>query len=293
MRDMVVAMERKGACRAKALKTLGDLPPFSPVLTRLLADLGREDVSFGKLADLIEKDTVIAGNVLHVVNSALYGRRGSINSVRAAVSVLGLNKLRNFVLSMSVSRMWSQAALPRRFNTARFNRHSVATAIMADLLAQHLPVPYPEGAFVAGLFHDLGKMLIAVGMKSEWEEIDAMYHRGGCSLMDCEEAVLGVSHAELSGAAVASWNLPAPIQAAVYHHHCPEPLAPGLQTSLSRAVAAADHHANNNGCSVDPQIQERDLQCDHTLVSLGLADRCESVTQQYQAELEAIAGFFR
>jgi HD-like signal output (HDOD) protein len=293
MKDMVATMEKKSNCRAKALKTLGDLPPFSPVLNRLLADLGRDDVSFGKLADLIEKDTVIAGNVLHVVNSALYGRRGTINSVRSAVSVLGLNKLRNFVLSMSVARLWNQAALPKRFNTARFNRHAVATAIMSDLLAQHLPIPYPEGAFVAGLFHDLGKMLIAVGMKSDWEEVDALYQRGSRTLVECEEMVLGVNHAELSGAAVAAWSLPAPIQAAVYNHHQPEPLAEGSQISLSRAVAAADHHANNNGCSVDPQIRDVDLQGQYTLASLGLSDRLDSVIQQYEAELEAIAGFFR
>lgn len=290
---MVVTMERKGASRTKALKTLGELPPFSPVLNRLLADLGRDDVSFGKLADLIEKDTVIAGSVLHVVNSALYGRRGTINSVRSAVSVLGLNKLRNFVLSMSVARMWTQASLPRHFNTARFNRHSVATAIMADFLAQHLAISYPEGAFVAGLFHDLGKMLIAVGMKSDWEEIDTMYHRGGASLVECEEAVLGVNHAELSGAAVAYWNLPAPIQTAVFNHHRPEQEPSGPSITLSRAVAAADHHANNSGCSVDPRIQEVDLQCANTIESLGMGDKTASVIQQYEAELEAIAGFFR
>jgi HD-like signal output (HDOD) protein len=223
----------------------------------------------------------------------LYGRRGTINSVRSAVAVLGLNKLRNFVLSMSVARLWSQAALPRRFNTTRFNRHAVATAILSDLIAQHLPIPYPEGAFVAGLFHDLGKMLIAVGMKSDWEEIDGLYQRGSGTLLECEEMVLGVNHAELSGAAVASWNLPAPIQTAVYNHHLPEPLPEGFTISLSRAVAAADHHANNNGCSVDPQIRDMDLQSSYTLPSMGLSEHLDPIIKQYEEELEAIAGFFR
>ena len=56
---------------------------------------------------------------------------------------------------------------------ARFNIHSVAVAILADLIAQRAPVEYPEGAFVAGLFHDLGKLLIAFALGEEYEYIQA------------------------------------------------------------------------------------------------------------------------
>jgi EAL and modified HD-GYP domain-containing signal transduction protein len=81
-------------------------------LNRLLATLAGDDVSFAHVAELIEKDTVLAGNVLGVVNSALYGLDGTVNSVRHAVAILGMNKLRNVALSMSVSRMWGQARTP-------------------------------------------------------------------------------------------------------------------------------------------------------------------------------------
>ena len=99
--------------REKALRGLGDLPPFSPILNKLLATLADEDVSFARLAELIEKDTVLAGNVLRLVNSALYGRRGTISSVRHAVSLMGVVKLRNSAMTLSVSRMWSQAKTPK------------------------------------------------------------------------------------------------------------------------------------------------------------------------------------
>jgi HD-like signal output (HDOD) protein len=279
--------------REKAMKALGELPPFSPILNRLLADLGRDDVSFSKLSDLIEKDTVIAGNILRVVNSALYGRRGTINSVRNAVSVLGLNKLRNFVLGMSVSRMWTQSAVPKTFSTARFNQHNVATAILADLLAQYRPVHYPEGAFVAGLFHDLGKMLIVIGMRAQADEIQKLYAAGTMRLIECEESVLGLNHADLSAAAVLSWNLPEPIQAAVAHHHRPALAAPKDTIPLSRAIAAANHYVNNNGRSVDPAISPLDLECPDTLESLGLGDKTEAVLKQFETEFEAISGFFK
>src|SRR5215470_13616453 len=87
----------------KILGSLDKLPPFSPVLTRLLATLADEDVSFGTLAGIIETDAVLAGNLLRVVNSVLYGRPASINSVRHAVSILGSVKVRNMVLGLSVT----------------------------------------------------------------------------------------------------------------------------------------------------------------------------------------------
>ena len=115
-----------GLLRARAIRCLGELPPFSPILNRLLASLAKEDVSFNKLGDLIEKDPVMAGNLLHLVNSALYARRGSINSVRHALSLLGINKLRNAVLGMSITRMWNQVRTPPSWSMARFNMHSSA-----------------------------------------------------------------------------------------------------------------------------------------------------------------------
>ena len=81
-------------------------------MNRLIASLASDDVSFAKIADLIEKDTVLAGNILKLVNSALYGLAGTVNSIRHAVSLLGITKLRNAALSMSVARMWNQVKTP-------------------------------------------------------------------------------------------------------------------------------------------------------------------------------------
>ena len=88
----------------RILKSLDKLTPFSPVLTRVLATLNDEDVSLGELAGIIETDTVLAGNILRLVNSPLYGRSATINSVRRAVAIVGRIKIRNLVLGLSVSR---------------------------------------------------------------------------------------------------------------------------------------------------------------------------------------------
>src|SRR6266481_3905978 len=163
MKNVTVSVNAPNV-RDRALVALGKLPPFSPILNRLIASLASEDVSFAKAADLIEKDTVLAGNILRLVNSALYGLRGTVNSIRHAISLLGIAKLRNATLSMSVARMWSQVKTPPGWSMASFNLHSVGVGILADLLAQGRAVEYSEGAFAAGLFHDLGLLLVALGL---------------------------------------------------------------------------------------------------------------------------------
>jgi HD-like signal output (HDOD) protein len=92
---------------------MSDLPPFSPVFNRLLASLANEDTPLGEIAGIIEKDAVIAGNVLKLVNSAMYGRRDSVTSIRHASSLLGINRLRNAVLGLSLARMWNNVKTPQ------------------------------------------------------------------------------------------------------------------------------------------------------------------------------------
>ena len=88
--------------------------------------------------------------------------------------LLGIAKLRNAALSMSVARMWTQVKTPPGWSTANFNQHSVGVGILSDLLAQRLNVAYAEGAFAAGLFHDLGLLLVAIGLHDEYKQLSLL-----------------------------------------------------------------------------------------------------------------------
>src|SRR5882724_1393718 len=202
---MSMGTTTNAAARDRIMGELDKLPPFSPVLTRLLATLADDDVSFGQMAAIIETDAVLAGNLLRVVNSPLYGRIATINSVRHAVAILGSVKIRNLVLGLSVSRRWAGAHVPGKWAARQFNAHSLAVAVLSDLVALDSPVPYPEGAFTAGLLHDVGKLLIAIAVPAEFEAIWDFYQSGGDSAGDCEMDILGVTHAEVSGAIQEKW----------------------------------------------------------------------------------------
>jgi HD-like signal output (HDOD) protein len=280
--------------RERSLIALDQLPPFSPILNRLIASLANENISFSAIADLIEKDTALAGNILRLVNSALYGFRGTINSVRQAVSLMGINKLRNAALSMSVTRMWNQVKNPAGWSTPNFNQHSVGVAILADLLAQKLPVAYAEGAFAAGLFHDLGLLLIAIGLPEEYKQMSLLCQQNKRWTLEYEIAVLGMTHAELSAEALAHWNLPEPIQTAVRYHVDPDidptPLTAG-QLPLSRVLSAADRYVKGKGVFVS-LFECPSEEPDDALEQLDLGDRLPMILTEFENQFTAIKAYF-
>ena len=291
---VVRTLAAKSNVRERALECLGQLPPFSPILMRVLASLASEDVSFAKLADLIEKDTVLAGNILRLVNSALYGLKGTVNSVRHAVNLLGLTKIRNVTLGLSVARMWTNTKTSPGWSRARFNLHSLGVAILADLLSPEVRVNYPEGAFTAGLFHDLGHLLIAVGLPKEHAEVMNLLQRGYGTLLECEKDVLDLDHAELSAEALAIWNLPVSIQVAVRFHHDleadPTTVHPG-ELRLSQLVSAADVYTNQMGLSIDTLIHS-DGDGEAALAALGVGDDLPRILEQFENEFTTIRALF-
>jgi HD-like signal output (HDOD) protein len=272
---------------------LSQLPPFSPILNRVLASLATEDVSFIAISELIEKDTVLAGNTLRLVNSALYGRRATVNSVRHAVSLLGVNKLRNATLGMSVTRLWNQLRTPSGWSMAKFNLHSVATGMFADMLSQDVPVEYPEGAFAAGLFHDLGRLLMAIGLPDEDTQITQLHATAGGSRCKCEEVVLGFTHAELSSDALEQWNLPEEIRTAVLYHDAPDLAPPGSGgLSLSRVIHMANAYVSAIGYQMDGEPHTEMDDAMRGLEELQTGRPLPMLLESFAAEFEAVRALF-
>jgi putative nucleotidyltransferase with HDIG domain len=258
-----------------------------------MASLGGEDVSFAVLGDLIEKDTVLAGNILRVVNSAIYARRGTVNSVRRALSVLGLEKVRNTILAMSVSRMLHQVREPAGWSMERFNKHSAAVAMLSDLLAQYVRTDYGEGAFVGGLLHDVGRMLIVMGLPKEYADIRTLYQESGRAWVDCEMQILGFNHAGLSADAMDHWKLPEQIRAAIQRHHAPPEMRDGTPAPLARVLQAADVYVNTQGFSVLAGNEAEPANPAQLFEELGLdTDAQTRLVDQFKEEHNAIAQYY-
>ncbi len=232
--------------QSQILDKLADLPPFSPVLVKLLGTFGQTNISCTALASLIEQDPVLAGCVLRLANSALYSQNRAITTIAAAINLIGIDRLRNVVTALSVSQMWKRLPSAEGWCTADFNEHGLATAILAASLSDHMSNDFPEGAFLGGLLHDVGKLLIVMAVPSDYLAIVHRYEEEGTkrSWIECEREVLDTDHASLSALALEQWKIAEPIRRAVAWHHDPEP------RKLSQVIALADSLANALGYSV-------------------------------------------
>lgn len=232
-----------------------------------------DDISLPALADLIEKDTLISGKILSIANSAAYSRGQGTYSIRHAVARLGLNRIRNTVLGLSVTRVWSGVRVPDRFSMLRFNQHALATATMSDLLVERVSTADAEQAFLAGLFHDIGQLFLASMYPVEYDTILQREYVGGLELEQCERDLFGFSHCDVSARTIAIWNLPEPIQvAALYHERPPDASAPtSREFPLGEVVHAADVSVAALGFSLVDWVCD-DTAARQALAPLGLDD---------------------
>lgn len=274
----------------QVIDILSKLPPFNPILTKLMANISNPDVKVEELAGLIESDSVLAGTVLRIVNSAAYGRMSTVSNVRHAIAMLGTNRLRNIVMGLSACNLVSGVTLPSVWSARAFNLHSIAVANLTALIAQNVRVAYPEGAFVAGLLHDVGKLAVAVSAPREYGEILAGCSAAERELHEVEMENWGFSHAAISQAVLAAWKLPEPIQVAVLYHHSPEmdPSSNGLM-SLSHAIRVADSVVNTMGYHATPSKQEPQDPAP-VLAAAGLGSRTEKLLPALEKEMAAIQG---
>jgi len=274
---------------AQILDRLTELPPFSPVLVELLGTFGRAGISCGTLATLIEQDPILAGSVLRLANSAIYSQKQTVSSIAAAINLIGMDRLRNVVTALSVSQMWKKIPSAEGWSTSDFNEHGLATAILAAVLGDHMPNDFSEGAFLAGLLHDVGKLLIVVAVPHDYREVLHRYEdRDNVrSWIEWEREILATDHAVISSLTLEEWKISEPIRRAVAAHHQPEP------RKLSAVVALADAIANALGYFVVPpatvKVEKEPVEIVAELLRPhGLPIKAQELLDTFRNEMEVV-----
>jgi putative nucleotidyltransferase with HDIG domain len=163
--------------------------------------------------------------VLKLTNSAFYGLAREIDSVRQAVVVVGLEAIKNLVLSASVLDMFKGKNIDQEFQE-KFWRHSLATAFCSRLLAKRLRkngVVDPDTAFSAGLLHDIGKIIMSCFLAEEYRKFTDIRNQDRRSAtFEIEEHALGYTHAQIGSLLAAQWKLPHKLSEAIEFHHRPQ-----------------------------------------------------------------------
>jgi len=214
------------------------LPSLPRVYSQLMAALSNENASTDDVARILKQDMAICAKTLQVVNSAFFRLPRSIGKIEEAVRYLGLNTVKHVALAVEVFNLGKgQSRPPPGFSMEALQQHSllvgeVAAGFFADKQAK-------EDAFVVGLLHDIGRLLIGVELSTHMAAIMLEMKTSNCSMTDAEDKVLGVTHAEIGGYLLGLWGLPYPIIEAVANHH-----APSRVDSTEFGILAAVHIAD-------------------------------------------------
>jgi putative nucleotidyltransferase with HDIG domain len=226
------------------VQEIGALPTLPETPLKILSLVADEESSMADIARTIETDPALAANILKVSNSPYYGVREKVGSLKLALTILGLNEIINIVTSISIVRMFPISKRSAGFNRLKFWRHCFGTGCAAQMLARELRFDLDGVEFVAGLIHDIGKLIIDQYFHSKQKEILSMCEKGPLSPNEAEVEVMGVDHATLGSWLAQSWHLPSTLVEAIEYHHRPLDVLTLTRPSEEPFLAAIVHLAD-------------------------------------------------
>jgi HD-like signal output (HDOD) protein len=225
-----------GKVRAYILRMAG----LSTTAIKVLRTCNEPDTCANDLNRVISLDPVLTGRVLQLINSAYYSLPSKVNSLTRAIILLGINTVKNVVLSFAIFQSFSHRDSFRAFSADQFWTHSLSTAAAAKLLAASRGVPLAEREeyFVAGLMHDIGKIPLNHLFPEAYREAAAISQESGRGMRCEENARIGVDHCRVGHLIARKWQLSE-------HHALGEDRTETFR--LADAVARADALAHHMG----------------------------------------------
>lgn len=225
------------------LEKIKDLPTLPSVYFKVDKLLKDKQASIENVARIIEIDPAMSTSILRLVNSAFYGLRGKSSSISHAVMILGFNTVKNAIVSVAILDTMSVKDRIRNFDINDFWRHSVSTAVLGRQLAEKSRLVPPEDAFIAGLLHDIGKIIMVKYFKEELEKIFKRMQETKCSFSDAEAEVSSMDHVVIGAYLARKWQLPEQIIEAIagHHYYMTSSKSSGLVECVMVANAMANH----------------------------------------------------
>lgn len=200
---------------------IGEVSSLPAAAVRIIHIANDESSGASDLITAVESDPSLAVRVLRTVNSTFYSLRNRVGDLKTAVSLLGMKEVRNLALTVHVSRMFAASGDYRTYRREGLWQHMVAVASTSRLIAEVSRAVARDEAYVAGLLHDVGLILLDQHLRRQFKNILDGLERFP-STIAAERSVLPFDHCELGQSIARHWNLSESVSAAAGFHHEPE-----------------------------------------------------------------------
>jgi HD-like signal output (HDOD) protein/nitrogen-specific signal transduction histidine kinase len=254
------------------------LPSLPHVLLKLLEICNKENSTFADLAHVIGQDSALSAKIMAVASSARFGKSSKVESLVSTLMVLGMDAVKSVAISASIFHVFSQLSNPALLDLKRYWRHALMCATLAKALAKHNDYPVPEEAFLTGLLHDVGQLVLWANFPKEYGPIFTAADDTAAAALEQEQ--LGTTHTEVGAWLVESWHLQSFMADAVlYHHELPERVMDAHP--LVKIIHAA------NALCIDKPDSNAVIEAERTLGVPGPA--LEQILMQSQESVQQLA----
>ncbi|WDN90010.1 hypothetical protein BuS5_02980 [Desulfosarcina sp. BuS5] len=196
-------------------------PGIPGTAVKLMSLLDDPDSSAAQIEDVLRYDAGLTANILKLSNSAYFGMMTHIGSVKQAVVVLGIKRIKQLVLTSCIGAILDKQVAGYDLQPGELWRHSIAVSVAAEGLIAELEMPNGDDIFTASLLHDVGKLVMGGFVQKDLEKIWNAASKG-VPFEAAEEMILGTNHAAIGAAILKRWSFPEKIVDAVRWHHNPE-----------------------------------------------------------------------
>jgi putative nucleotidyltransferase with HDIG domain len=248
------------------ISKIESLPSLPSLYEEVVKEANSQDSSLARVAEIISKDVGMSAKLLQLVNSAFFGLPVRVSSIMRAVNLLGLEIIKTLILSIKI---FSQFDHPGMTSLSSLWDHSISTAMIARSIAtqRDLPQNQIDEAFMAGLLHDIGKLILLDKLPEKCVAISNILRSDGCQVWEAELKVLGTTHAQVGAYLMGIWGLSESLVEAIAFHHCP-----GKCSNDSFGTLSVVHLANSAQHSEQGEKGMKRLDIGY-LKKLGIADR--------------------
>jgi len=272
----------------RIISDTASLPAMPEVMLKIQQMIKLPGTSPAQLAKVIETDAAMVASILKVANSAYYGFRGKVSTVQHASALFGSRRLAELITALSAGSVLGKAMAGYGLEAGDMWRHSIAVAVTAAEIAAAIASDALESAYMAGLLHDVGKIILDPYVRERKVLFDRYFSiHPEKTVQDAERAILGFDHAVIAAILCENWNLPRIISFGIRHHH--QPSSAG-DHQMSHIVHVADYFTVQAGLGIAgrtacPELDQNSI----SMVPIDL-DKLRAAAEKAGQYVESLTG---